>query len=567
MMVLFVLPVNAQPIRQAITRDNVDRLEELALLGRGGIYDKVWSPDGARLAVTGPVGVWLYDSADWKALPTRLGDMTYATSSAVFNAAGTQLVTATASGWRVWDVVQNRIVREVAQPRDASIYAMALSPDERLLATALVGATHYDSWAYLQLWDFRTGVELAYWRFEDLFPSFTDLTFSPDGRRVLVATASGPIYSYAVEDMLAQRGGWWVVKHHVPTDGPFVPFSQRIGYAPDGQGYALYQTYTQDSRYRYELRTFPQGDLRVHRTNENYYDVTTLDFNLSSRLLAASGMIGEIELYDIDSGALIATLAGHDATTSLIFDPTGRWLVSYGDGHLLKVWEVATGAEQVISDLHTQFGYRVAFHPNNTLLAFGTEILGGEVQLWDVETQTLIERIPGHGDWTESIAFHPDGTRMATSAGRSCCPRLWDLTLGREVASFNGHPLDKFENIKQVFFTDDGATLAAVGEDGFTTFWNVETGQIIDTAEPDEAVFDWMSWFIYQSRTVISPDGSMMVRATIEGLMITDSQTDVTLAEIRLDGIPFYSLDWSDDGTRIAATGNDGAVHLFGIGY
>src|SRR5690349_15503262 len=58
---------------EAITADNVSQLQEVQMLGRGGINDMIWNPQGSLLAVLGPNGVWIYDAENWAAEPIHLG--------------------------------------------------------------------------------------------------------------------------------------------------------------------------------------------------------------------------------------------------------------------------------------------------------------------------------------------------------------------------------------------------------------------------------------------------------------------------------------------------------------
>ena len=42
-------------------------------LGKGGIYDIAYSPDGTRLAVAGSIGIWLYDTAAYQEIALLTG--------------------------------------------------------------------------------------------------------------------------------------------------------------------------------------------------------------------------------------------------------------------------------------------------------------------------------------------------------------------------------------------------------------------------------------------------------------------------------------------------------------
>jgi WD40 repeat protein len=73
----------------------------------------------------------------------------------------------------------------------------------------------------------------------------------------------------------------------------------------------------------------------------------------------------------------------------------------------------------------------------------------------------------GHTDDVFAVAFHPDGTRLA-SAGRDRAVWLWDLARGEEVARLQGHTSLVFS----LAFSPDGATLASGSEDSTVRLWD-----------------------------------------------------------------------------------------------
>ena len=78
----------------------------------------------------------------------------------------------------------------------------------------------------------------------------------------------------------------------------------------------------------------------------------------------------------------------------------------------------------------------VAFSPDGTRLASGAD--DNTVRLWDVATGKETARLEGHGDWVRSVAFSPDGTRLASGADDNTV-RLWDVASGKETARLEGH--------------------------------------------------------------------------------------------------------------------------------
>src|SRR6185369_9269663 len=72
---------------------------------------------------------------------------------------------------------------------------------------------------------------------------------------------------------------------------------------------------------------------------------------------------------------------------------------------------------------HTGDIYAVAFHPDGTRLA--TAARDGAVWLWDVARGEEVARLAGHKSFVWSLAFSPDGATLASGSGDATV-RLWD---------------------------------------------------------------------------------------------------------------------------------------------
>jgi WD40 repeat protein len=78
----------------------------------------------------------------------------------------------------------------------------------------------------------------------------------------------------------------------------------------------------------------------------------------------------------------------------------------------------------------------------------------------------VCQELRGHTDDVFAVAFHPDGTRLA-STGRDRAIWLWDLARREEVVRLQGHTKLVFS----LAFSLDGATLVSGSEDNTVRLW------------------------------------------------------------------------------------------------
>jgi WD40 repeat protein len=89
----------------------------------------------------------------------------------------------------------------------------------------------------------------------------------------------------------------------------------------------------------------------------------------------------------------------------------------------VKVWDAATGQETLTLKDHTNVVISVAFGPDGQrLAAAGTD---GTVRVWDTATGQETLTLKGHNGRVLSVAFSPDGRRLA-SAGGDKTVKVWE---------------------------------------------------------------------------------------------------------------------------------------------
>jgi hypothetical protein len=155
----------------------------------------------------------------------------------------------------------------------------------------------------------------------------------------------------------------------------------------------------------------------------------------------------------------------------LAFSPRdGRFLVvAWADG-VVNLWDADTG-QAVRSFGQHHFNWGVAFSPAQPLLAVGgadAHTGRGEVQLWNWQTGTLVRTLADHSGIVLSVAFSPDGQRLASAEGMGDnLVHLWATASGEELLQLRGHAGSVFA----VVFSPKGDSLATGGADGVVRQW------------------------------------------------------------------------------------------------
>jgi WD40 repeat protein/mono/diheme cytochrome c family protein len=198
----------------------------------------------------------------------------------------------------------------------------------------------------------------------------------------------------------------------------------------------------------HEITIWNPADGKLLRRIKNVAQrVYGLKYNADGSLLAVAagtpGQLGEAKLFNPADGTLVKDLGSmNDVAYDIAFSPASDRVAACSADRSIRVWNVASGKEELLIEDHADWVMAVTFNNDGTRLASASRDKTSKV--FDAKTGDAVATYTGHGDTVFGVAFSADG-KQVFSSGADKKVHVWNPADGKKAADIGGFGLEVYE--------------------------------------------------------------------------------------------------------------------------
>ncbi len=612
-----------------ITIENADGISERLRLGKGALRDIQYSPDGRFLIGAGSLNIQLFE-ADNLATSPRLfenvtspvtisphGDYLVATTFdhepvMIDIESGETLATGSINVSDILDIeISPRGEQLAVLDRTANLYLYDLNADPDLMNPEHIALDAEFAIAIKYRSGDASGLMVATFASESSFIitdvisnqpvleaesnfGISERNFSPDGTLVAV-----PISELTPQGFFTTRGFDLydtTSGEVVATVGTFFEFNSSMTW--DNTSYV---STTSDLIQTHDLFTGSQLDVVTRLDTSNIIRGTA--FNPNGNQLAVQTSVGDILVFDVESGELLHTVGDFsgDITAAGASADGNSVIASSSIGYLR--WDI-TESNPTPSVIPASVGFfgnaGFALHPTENILV----TVDNGIHFWDTNTLENVASYRAFGD-VNHLSFNASGTLLAFANVSSLNDKIRIRDLLNEEAEIIEISIDNVGFVSAFQFSPNGTQLAILYDEGNLDIYEVESGKKLAALQDLEApyydatyapdtktlaaaksfngildIIDTQTYEVihsydfsgedvtYIGAVTYSPDGSIIALARsgrADEILLIDPESGDIISTITGHSDFVASLNFSRDGKYIVSASRDGTIRLWGV--
>ncbi len=294
------------------------------------------------------------------------------------------------------------------------------------------------------------------------------------------------------------------------------------------------------------IRSNQDAEATIPSTASNEHPPSSVEAPAQDQSLATS-QLSQLPRRGISRRMLLGGLAGV-ALASVVGGGIVLLKYAQGTGHPVTAPAIKVKTTLFTYRGHSDWVWSVAWSPDGRRIASAS---GDETaQVWDATNGDHLIRYTGHAASVYAVSWSPGGGRIA-SASYDKTVQIWDPTFGDHFYTYAGHT----DWVWSVAWSPDGKRIASAGGDETVQVWDAADGGHVYTFRGHTAPVHAVVW---------SPDGKLIASSSADGtVQVWDAAYGTHLYTFQPYFTSIWSVAWSPDGKRIAAACDNKTVQVW----
>ena len=400
----------------------------------------------------------------------------------------------------------------------------SFSPDGSRVVTASADGT-------ARVWDARTGRAIAV--LPGVSPAaIRSVAFSPDSQEVVIGAADGNAR------ILSATTGHQIVLLTKHPEGSI----NDVRFSPDGS-----EVLTGNQDGTATLWIAETGAvLEVFPRTGHTGAVLGLSFSPDGSKVVTASADDMARIWSSSTGDLEQTLEGHRGFVwTAEFSRDGQRVVTASSDKTAGVWDAKTGRNLMLLAGHAGIVNTAEFSQNGQWIVTASQ--DRTARVWNASNGSLVSIMKGHTSGLATALFSPDGRRVLTASADTTA-RIWDAATGVLIAVLRGHT----DQLKDAEFSPDGRDVVTASLDHTARIWDAASNQVV------------LGHMGRVRSAAFSPDDTWVVTSSEDGTArIWNAVTGATVSTLVGHTDWVVDAQFSPDGERVVTASLDGTARIW----